>query len=132
MNAENIEKLKTVVARADGVHKERKLVDCFVVVEPEHIPYAARQDERERLACLERWAKEFLGFIRDHRHQDVNSVEVRRVYETVCSGCGNSWEEAADGNGVFCAYCGEPIEHRDVRRSRASRPQRSTCGPGKN
>lgn len=96
---------------AKGVHKERKLIDCFVVVEPRNIPYTAKSDERERVAFLEKWANEFMEFVRDHRHQDVHFVEVRRVYETVCSGCGREWEEDHAECGVLCAWCGAPIEH---------------------
>jgi DNA-directed RNA polymerase subunit RPC12/RpoP len=93
------------------VTKVRKLVDCFVVVEPDLIPYDTQKDDRKRIEYLESWAKELVVFLRDHG-QSVKSVSVRRAYETVCSGCGHEWEEDnCDTDVPRCAYCGFPIEH---------------------
>jgi len=96
---------------SEVVTKIRKLVEVKVVVEPGYVPRHVQQTEEEKAKFLESWCKNFMEFIRDHRHQDVNAVYVDKTYETQCTGCGHEWEEMTDDEGVVCcAWCGVPIE----------------------
>lgn len=64
----------------------------------------------ERQAVLaERAAKEFNEFLRDHRSQDANRLDVRRVTEDRCSACHEKWETYEDGGDEFCAHCGAKV-----------------------
>ncbi len=60
---------------------------------------------------LEDKCKDFEEFLRDHRSQDVVSLEV--VYEraTLCSRCHERWEPAIDDETgeTFCARCGATL-----------------------
>jgi mono/diheme cytochrome c family protein len=67
----------------------------------------------ERQAALaERAAKDFNDFLRDHRSQDANRLDVRRVTEDHCSACHEKWETYADEDDGFdhCANCGAKVE----------------------
>lgn len=77
--------------------KVEVLIDAKVVCEPSsHVTRWFSTQERKAQA-LERWAKEFEEFVRDHRSQDPIGLSVERVYESQCSHCGMAWEEDADG-----------------------------------
>jgi len=94
---------------AKTCHKVQKLVDVKVVIEPNLWLHGSIHDQAKQ---MEAWAKEFKEFIRDHRSQDVNSVDVERVYETQCSACGKEWEEMEidDTGTIGCAWCGVPMQ----------------------
>jgi hypothetical protein len=67
--------------------------------------------EEERAKRLERAVKEFAEFLRDHRSQDLISLDVQRIYKDVCSNC-NEPEIGFNSeiNGYDCANCGAIIE----------------------
>lgn len=95
-----------------GVKKVRVLIESRIVVEPGYIPHYVQLGSEEKIAKWKReWCAEFLEFVRDHRHQDVNSVTVEEVWQQQCSACGDEWEEMIDDAGVACcASCGKPME----------------------
>lgn len=59
---------------------------------------------------LERAAKEFNEFVRDHRSMDWVSLNVVREYEDQCSHCGYVWETNEEGAPVCCQ---EAIEEHE-------------------
>ena len=68
----------------------------------------------ERYAeALEKAVKEFRDFLRDHRSQDMITLDVNREYEEVCSVCREKWEEDKTENGKYCANCGAEIEEQE-------------------
>jgi len=70
-----------------------------------------RESEEEWAKQLERAAKEFHDFLRDHRSQDMVVLDVVRKYKDVCSVCKDTWELDKDDNDVLiCAACGAEIE----------------------
>jgi len=93
--------------------KKRVLVDAYVRIDL-YVPdfYWSRGPEHYAKA-LENAVREFEEFLRDHRHQDANSLQVVREYEDVCSVCGKVWEPVTDEEGMFCASCGTPIAGGD-------------------
>lgn len=96
---------------AGGAVKVRVLLDSKIVVEPVYIPPWVRQDEAKKAKWLESWCQEFMDFMRDHRHQDINSATVDRTYQEQCSKCRGQWEEMIDDDGdAACATCGEKME----------------------
>lgn len=87
-------------------------------IEPE-LPWNMSHERKER--WLKEWAKEFQEFLRDHRHQDVNSINIVVEKETVCSECNNKWEEChfdaeAGGEPEYdgCAHCGAKLEAKEI------------------
>lgn len=58
---------------------------------------------------LEGLVKDFHDFLRDHRSQDMVSLNVERIYGEECSACGREWESAEEDGVVFCAYCGRTL-----------------------
>lgn len=95
------------------------LDEVFVVIEPGGYVLFGCRTEEQKAAALKEWARKIHEFFRDHRHQDVNSVEVRENMKTVCSACGKPWETAdypANENGpacIGCAWCAVPVaDHR--------------------
>lgn len=77
--------------------KVRVLNGLRVEIEPPHGAWGWRQPLEQQARNLERWAREFEAFIRDHRSQDPVSLTVIRDHEDQCSHCGRAWEEDADG-----------------------------------
>jgi hypothetical protein len=61
---------------------------------------------------LEEAAESFRAFIRDHRSQDIQGVDVIRVKKDVCSHCREPWEPYTDEETgkLFCACCGAEVE----------------------
>jgi len=99
-------------AEVKRVTKVKKLVDIQLIAESSGMPSYVWRDDQDRLVWLERRAKDFNEFVRDHRSQDDIRLHVDRQYEDVCSGCGSTWEPYTidDSGGVIaCAGCGEPI-----------------------
>lgn len=95
------------------------MTDCFVVIEPAGLHFwrtNGETHEQTRERVMKEWAKEFEAFVRDHRSQDVNCVEVRTTHEVQCSVCCREFEEvefdAEDGTPAYkgCAYCGAKVE----------------------
>ena len=78
---------------------ERKLVDAHVRIEPGRYSLSHHwRDGIEQYAnALERWAVDVHDFFRDHRHQDVNSVDVVREYRDMCSKCKQELEPVRYG-----------------------------------
>jgi hypothetical protein len=81
------------------VSRQKVLVDIEIVCDPPQV-WHWRDSLEERAKDMERWAKEFNIFIRDHRSQDEVRMEVRRVFEDQCSFCHSRWEQ--DENGPMC------------------------------
>lgn len=84
------------------------------------LPWNMDHASKER--WLKDWAKKFQEFLRDHRHQDVNSIDVVVEKQTVCSACEHRWEQyhfdsetgddpAYDG----CAHCGARLEKQEAQ-----------------
>ena len=91
--------------------KIRRLVDVRIEITPGGGAWA--WEKPERLAQqYENWAREFNEFLRDHRSQDANGLEVCRDYAVICSACEEPCEAMTDPEepGVFCANCGARLE----------------------
>ena len=60
---------------------------------------------------LEAKCREFEEFLRDHRSQDVVSLEVIRETADICSHCKSPWETYEDDDKtIHCASCGALVE----------------------
>ena len=60
---------------------------------------------------LNKWAKDFHNFLRDHRSQDLVQLNIVRDESDVCSACNALWEPIADDDGQpYCANCGAIIK----------------------
>ncbi|MCP4169960.1 MAG: hypothetical protein GY758_04205 [Fuerstiella sp.] len=96
--------------RAECVHK--KDYDAMrVEIEPGYLVTYGEPTPERREEALERWAREFEEFLKDHRSMDVNDVCVVVPIIDVCSECGEPWEvDRCDMNEdvEICAYCGIP------------------------
>ena len=70
------------------------------------------ENPEEKAKDLEGAVREFVEFLRDHRSQDMISLDVQRIYQDVCSGCKEQWEveRYEDDNKLHCANCGAEIE----------------------
>ena len=101
------------------VTKKTVVTDLRIEAEPHYSVlrcWHVHATNAERVEChaksAERWAKDFMEFLRDHRSQDLTGLNVVRVKEDVCSACGEKWEtmagDAQDGEQgkTFCASCG--------------------------
>jgi len=90
------------------------VIDVEAVVTPDSRRMYMRRDESmddyfDRMAEeYQRWADDFMEFIRDHRHQDINNIDIRRVTEEQCSECHQRFELDTEFNS--CAYCGLEVE----------------------
>ena len=108
------EELKEVAAEPRA-EKRKVLVDVKIIIEP-RIGYVYIQSGETRMEAFAReyesWASDFKSFLRDHRSQDVNSMDVEREYQDQCSLCGNEWEPATDDDSSepYCAHCGKVIQ----------------------
>jgi len=68
----------------------------------------------QRAKDLERAVKDFKEFLRDHRSQDMISLDVQRRVELVCSACGNLWEiDETDESNPYCMHCGAIVEQNN-------------------
>jgi len=72
--------------------------------------YRHYKSEEERARDLEQAVKDFDDFLRDHRSQDMISLDVVRVYKDLCSACGCEWETWTENGETTCAGCGAQIE----------------------
>lgn len=91
--------------------RQRVLVDIKVICDiPNHVGQWSSTLER-RAELIEKWAREFAEFIRDHRSQDPVSLSVEREYQDQCSHCGREWEE--DEDGPLCCSDAQPTEERN-------------------
>lgn len=59
-------------------------------------------DMEYRARCMEKWAKDFELFLRDHRSQDPVSLSVVKDRADVCSFCEREWEIDDSGCPVCC------------------------------
>lgn len=93
-----------------GTCKPRKtLVGAHVRIEfSAMFRHKSIEDEAKH---LEQQAEDFMRFVRDHRHQDVNSVYVEREYAELCTSCGEKWDTLpADQDGPeICGNCGATV-----------------------
>lgn len=101
--------------------KIRKLVDARIVVTPGYHPYYVQTPE-DTVKYYKDWIREFHEFLRDHRSQDENIMDVEEVYEDQCSACEGAYEpfrassdDEDEGYGYakghkYCAACGEETE----------------------
>jgi hypothetical protein len=86
--------------------KKRVLVDSHVEIDLYVADWHYYQGGAEAVAkARESAAKEFMAFVRDHRHQDVTGIDVVREYREECEACGAEWEPCA-------ATAGDPLEHQ--------------------
>lgn len=60
--------------------------------------------------CLERKCKDFEDFLRDHRSQDMISLEVVRETQNQCAACNAEWEADEYDGAVHCANCGAILQ----------------------
>jgi len=69
-----------------------------------------RMSEDEWAKQLERAIKDFHDFLRDHRSQDLVTLDIVREYKNVCSVCKDTWEPDIIEGVKSCAYCGAEID----------------------
>ena len=76
------------------------------------VNYRERIDDPEKLSqLLQQKCDDFVQFLRDHRSQDLVSLEVVRDYRDLCSCCEREWEADEDEAGeAICANCGAVLE----------------------
>lgn len=89
------------------------LVDVKVHADLSSLIYRSfYKDVESEAKALERAVKDFHGFLRDHRSQDLIVLEVQRKYKNLCSVCGEEWEpyKDEDDGKDYCAGCGAIIE----------------------
>jgi hypothetical protein len=73
--------------------------------------YYYYKNPEEHAKDLERAVREFVDFLRDHRSQDMISLDVQRVYQDVCSICKEQWEIGIwDDEKWHCENCGAIVE----------------------
>lgn len=96
----------------EKVTKKKVLVDSHVRITPDDRYWFDVNTPEKYALALEQWAKEVREFVRDHRSQDINGVDVVREYQEQCTGCHREWEEFVDEETgkTCCANCGEEIE----------------------
>ena len=95
------------------------MVDAHVTITPDSYVGRWARTPEERMKALQAWVKEFSEFLRDHRSQDANILDVEPDYKDFCSACGKEYEEARyadteDGEPTpecpamlkGCAWCG--------------------------
>lgn len=99
--------------------KIRVLVDLRVVCDPPNMSWYGNLENQAK--ALERWAKDFNAFMRDHRSQDDVTLSVERVYENQCSHCGYTWE--MDDQGPVC--CQEAQQEWDAEKQNPQPAQSS-------
>lgn len=89
----------------------KKIVGAKVVIEPNLWLRRWRADPEEYAKACRDWVVDFRAFLRDHRSQDANSIDVEMEEEHQCSACLRKYEEDKHEDGtVHCAWCGEEIE----------------------
>ncbi len=101
-------------------HKTKRTTGVRIVCSPNRLfSYAPHQwgtkqywDWCERQAA--EWCAEFHAFMRDHRSRDPVSMDVERDTETVCSKCGERWEEDIIEGTLCCASCGDPVDVKET------------------
>lgn len=81
--------------------KKKVMVDARVEADLDRATYLPR-DMEDYAKQLERAAKEFHAFVRDHRSMDWVRLSVVRDYEDHCEHCGYLWETDDSGTPVCC------------------------------
>lgn len=103
---------------SETASKVRVMTDCHIRIEPRGINVYRFQVTPERTYAMvlsekyEEWAKDFHSFLRDHRSQDVQSIDVVPEYQDQCSACGAEWEPMGpdeDCTNTTCSNCGAYI-----------------------
>lgn len=77
--------------------------------------YRGNDIEREA-KDLERAAKDFHDFLRDHRSQDMVSLDIIRIRKDICVACGAVWEGYIEDGHENCASCGAVLEETLVNK----------------
>jgi hypothetical protein len=85
-------------------------MDVHLELDPPNWIYSYNNSVERRTQELRAWAKEFEGFIRDHRSRDAVSVNVIEERKDLCSVCGGEWETYQEEGETFCACCGALVE----------------------
>jgi hypothetical protein len=90
-----------------------------VEIEPSYDVAGYARDEYRRVQLLEAWATGLKEFFNDHRSMDVNSIQVVKETEDVCSVCKEAWDTCQfepdfDSGESFepydgCANCGAKV-----------------------
>ncbi len=89
------------------------LVDVTVEADLSNMIWRGRcQTQKDRADALKRAVKEFHDFLRDHRSQDMVSLEVKRIYGNLCSVCHDRWETMTIDDKLCCACCGAEVEEQ--------------------
>ena len=92
--------------------RKHVLVDVVVEADLSGMTWTRRGDtEEEKAKDLERAVKDFHEFLRDHRSQDMVSLNVERKYKDLCSNCGKDEFDYEVGK-TTCAWCGAIIEDK--------------------
>jgi hypothetical protein len=93
--------------------KKNVLIDVHVEADLRAFLWGRYKSVEEEAKALERACKEFVDFLRDHRSQDLVTLDVVREYENQCSVCQEKWEIAYDeenDNKPYCANCGADLD----------------------
>jgi len=92
------------------VTKVRRMVDVEVMADLSATSRHAQSVEQSARWLRDR-ARAFNDFIKDHRSQDDIRLDVREIWQDLCSGCGREWELMTDEQGdECCAWCGDVLE----------------------
>lgn len=102
-------------------HKINKYIGCKIEITPrESFPkryYQHLSPEeliKEEIKWHKEWVRQFEEFLRDHRHQDANSLDINIIKKDVCSKCGEDWETEFENHIETCCNCGAIIEREEV------------------
>jgi len=99
------------------VKKVTRHVSCIVEISPKYGPYSAllppSRREAYELNWYRDWANEIKEFLRDHRHLDVESVDVVHKTQDVCSSCGGEWDLMVEDGKTYCSWCGQLAEGQE-------------------
>lgn len=102
-------------AKAKTHKREHVLVDVKVEADLSSMIYRSFcKDVESEVKELERAAKEFHDFLRDHRSQDMVTLNVEKIYKNLCLACGEEWETYEENGKTYCASCGNEVEGIEV------------------
>ena len=110
-NADNVSLMPLLGGTAKRI---QKYFGCKIEITPSTKPIwykklTVEELEKEEIDFYNEWVKDFNNFLRDHRSQDVNDIQVIIDKRDVCSKCGKEWETYEDEGKTCCAYCGERV-----------------------
>lgn len=73
-----------------------------------------RDDPEQHAKDLERAVKDFHDFLRDHRSQDMITLDVVRITQNLCAACGQTWERDMFDGKPGCDSCGALLEETET------------------